>query len=60
VHGAAAAHGAALSPHREIVVDECEVIGVSTAAGDLAIGEISFEYTRGEFSSDEIVFFSPF
>jgi hypothetical protein len=36
-----------LSPHRKILVEECEDISVSTAVGNLAIGGISFEYTRG-------------
>jgi hypothetical protein len=35
------------SPYRKTLVEECEVISVSTAMGNLAINGISFEYTRG-------------
>jgi hypothetical protein len=36
-----------LSPYRKILVEDCEVICVSTAVGNLAMYGISFAYTRG-------------
>jgi hypothetical protein len=35
------------SPHPRPLVEDCEVICVSTAVGNLAIGGISFDHTRG-------------
>jgi hypothetical protein len=34
------------SPYRKTLVEDCEVISVSTTMGNLAIYGISFEYTR--------------
>jgi hypothetical protein len=39
------------SPYRKTLVEDCEVISVSTAMGNLAIYGISFEYTPGLLSS---------
>ena len=35
------------SPYRKTLVEECEVISVSTATGNLALHGITFEYSRG-------------
>ena len=35
------------SPYRKTRVEECEVISVSTATGNLALHGITFEYSRG-------------
>ena len=35
------------SPYRKTLVEDCEVICVSTAMGNLALYGINFEYTRG-------------
>ena len=35
------------SPYHKTLVEDCEVITVSTATGNLAIGGISFDHTRG-------------
>ena len=34
------------SPYRKTLVEECEVISVSTATGNLALHGITFEYSR--------------